>query len=176
MRAFLVTLAGGLLLLGGGLIGAVREGAGAAAGGAPGPTRAVEQLLAGSVAFYGSGGDPRVAADIPARPELIGEMASEIAFGQHRLQVGETRQLLRVEWLGARAASGGAVEIRTRELWVNRSRPLSAAEGQAGQGAPGRAASEVVWASYDVEREGDRWVVSDYRLVAPPAAPRPGGP
>jgi hypothetical protein len=121
---------------------------------------AVDRFLATANAYYESGGDPRAAERIPAAPGLVGEMAADIAFVQHTLQRAESRRLVRVDHTGARWLTGGGAEVRTREFWVVRLRPLF------GDRTPPHDESAVLPVSYDVARDGDRWVVVDYRLEA----------
>lgn len=87
----------------------------------------LRQYVTLSAHLYGTVGDPRFADRIPASPEIIEEISSEIAYlRNHRLV--EDRVLQRATPLEVQAAGNDRLEVTTREYWIVRRYRLGSSE------------------------------------------------
>ncbi len=113
-----------------------------------------------------SGGDARFAERLPASPEVVGEMMTEIAYLQHNYRRQE-QKLMKLEVVQTEAAGPGRLSVTTREFWIIRT--FSSFHRQQEPDPP---RSTVVNVRYLLERDGRQWRVSAWShlpaLTEPP--------
>lgn len=128
-----------------------------------GAEAALRELLALERHFYGTGGDPRFLDRLPAGRGITDELAADVDYLSRNGRFQEP-SLIQLEILEVRALAAQAIEIRTKEYWIVRTRFLSDGD----ESEPARA--EVSHLRYVVVREGSVWRVESRDFVEPPAA------
>jgi len=111
---------------------------------------------------YESGGDPRFLDRLPAAPEVLEEVASDIDY-LRRNKRRQTLRLVRYDVAAVKSLGTALVEVRTREYWVVRVLWLA-------DGAEAEPQRGVVYAGkYLFEHQGARWRMRAWDVTEPEA-------
>ena len=113
---------------------------------------AIRQFLSLARHYYLSAGDPRFTERMQASPAVVDEIARDVAYLRKNGRIQDLA-LVSVQTIGAAALGEGAIELKTREYWVIRTR-----FGGSGQESD-PAHATVVLGRYVVRRTDAGWRV-----------------
>lgn len=110
--------------------------------------------------WYGTGGDARFGQRLPASPQILDELRSDIEYVRVNGRV-ETPRLMRIEFISSDVTSENDAEVRTREYWITEFHWI-------GGGVSDETRSDVLFARYRLGRDGARWIVTAWDPIEPP--------